>query len=456
MDAPPNSLANLHFALIYIDDHGKLRFESSSSVADDCQNILSPTVADSFLRAVAGTVSLESDSPPSPTQSCRSSFSQRTNDRKRQRPSYDYMVPPIAYFQETILPIRNENLLRRYYEQAFASLQQTNCRILAKAYIRHVEPRKQVNYPYNGHKTIAGVPRQFDPEETKPAWWPAGVVHREPDHLRKPDRIRLLVHILCELRESHGMSVERLRDADDPIRRQISPKKHLQILNEIYRVREEEERYLAGDPEVQEVVCVSQVNIPGPVDLTHLTPVARPYLESEIAQQDDNRLESQNTTLPSSDPASDTPNFRSTAEGTHLATAAAIPSGSVTPTIPSTWTYEPNIQMPTSLPSLSTAINLHGAASTTPTNLYTHQYSAPSMLLHHQPTTLEIQPFSTVAFTNPPLHPAQSQSQSQSHPQQIGPRSILHRHHHAQPLVPTSLPPPTSFDGCPQPYYFGY
>jgi hypothetical protein len=85
-----------------------------------------------------------------------------------------------------MLPIRNKNLLRRYYEQAFDSLQQTNCRILAKAYIRHVEPRKQVNYPYNGRKTIAGVPKQFDPENTKPAWWPAGVVHREPDHLRKP------------------------------------------------------------------------------------------------------------------------------------------------------------------------------------------------------------------------------------------------------------------------------
>jgi hypothetical protein len=92
----------------------------------------------------------------------------------------------ITCYPQTLLPIRNQSLLRKYYEKAFDSLQQTNCRILAKAYIKLVEPRKQVNYPYNGRKNIAGVPNQFDPEETKPGWWPAGVIHREPDHLRKP------------------------------------------------------------------------------------------------------------------------------------------------------------------------------------------------------------------------------------------------------------------------------
>lgn len=88
-----------------------------------------------------------------------------------------------------MLPIRNRSLLRRYYEKAFESLQQINCRILAKAYIKLVEPRKQVNYPYNGRKIISGTSQQFDPELTKPAWWPSGVTHREPDHLLKPGRL---------------------------------------------------------------------------------------------------------------------------------------------------------------------------------------------------------------------------------------------------------------------------
>lgn len=148
--------------------------------------------------------------------------------------------------QKTMLPIRNHGLLRKYYEKAFESLQQINCRILAKAYIKLVEPRKQVNYPYNGRKIISGSSQQFDPELTKPAWWPSGVTHREPDHLLKAERIRLLVHILCELRSSHAICVEKLREADQSIRRQILPSERLQVLDEIYSVREEEEAFLDG------------------------------------------------------------------------------------------------------------------------------------------------------------------------------------------------------------------
>lgn len=55
-----------------------------------------------------------------------------------------------------------------------------------QAYIRMVEPRKQVHHPYNGRLPGGGnAPEQLDPEATKPPWWPAGVTHREPDHLLK-------------------------------------------------------------------------------------------------------------------------------------------------------------------------------------------------------------------------------------------------------------------------------
>lgn len=87
--------------------------------------------------------------------------------------------------KKTKISIRDGDGLRRYYERAFENLQQTNCRVLAKAYVKLVEPRKQVNYPYNGRKIVAGSPKQLDPDETKPPWWPAGVIHREPDHLPK-------------------------------------------------------------------------------------------------------------------------------------------------------------------------------------------------------------------------------------------------------------------------------
>lgn len=70
-----------------------------------------------------------------------------------------------------------------YYASAFHRLQQTNCRMLAKALIKVVEPNKQSIHPYNGGKGPDG--RRRDPEETKPAWWPREVTHKEPDHLQK-------------------------------------------------------------------------------------------------------------------------------------------------------------------------------------------------------------------------------------------------------------------------------
>lgn len=93
--------------------------------------------------------------------------------------------PPVQASGSTILRIGNRDLLRRYYAKAFEEFQQLNCRSIAKSYIKLVEPRKQVHFPYNGRTTIAGVPQRVNPEMTKPGWWPAGVVHKEPDHLLK-------------------------------------------------------------------------------------------------------------------------------------------------------------------------------------------------------------------------------------------------------------------------------
>ncbi|GIK05955.1 hypothetical protein Aspvir_010071 [Aspergillus viridinutans] len=165
-----------------------------------------------------------------------------------------------------MLPLRDRRLLRKYYQKAFESLQQINCRTIAKAYVKLVEPRKQANYPYNGRKLIAGISRQLDPEVTKPAWWPHGVKHREPDHLPKAERVRLLVHILCELRDCRGITVAKLREADQSIRRLISPPDCLGVLDEIYRVREEEESYLDDHLDEQAVVYISLAHLPDEID----------------------------------------------------------------------------------------------------------------------------------------------------------------------------------------------
>ncbi|KAJ5903892.1 hypothetical protein N7504_006275 [Penicillium tannophilum] len=150
---------------------------------------------------------------------------------------------PIAGFAfhkrtRTIISLQDGGFLRRYYEKVSENLQQINCRVLAKAYIKLVEPRKQVIYPYNGRKTVDGRTKQLNPVDTKPPWWPSGVRHREPGHLPKAERIRLLVHLFCDLRINHGITARRLKAADQSIRRQISPAKRLEILDEAYTVRE--------------------------------------------------------------------------------------------------------------------------------------------------------------------------------------------------------------------------
>lgn len=93
------------------------------------------------------------------------------------------IAPPASW---TAMRVGDERRMKKYYERAFEVFQQLNCRVIAKAYIRMVEPRKQVHHPYNGRLPGGGnAPEQLDPEATKPPWWPAGVTHREPDHLLK-------------------------------------------------------------------------------------------------------------------------------------------------------------------------------------------------------------------------------------------------------------------------------
>ena len=60
-----------------------------------------------------------------------------------------------------------------YYVSRFAGLQQATCKLVVKAWIKVIEPKKQMKFPYNKG------------EDLRPAWWPEGVRHREPDHLSK-------------------------------------------------------------------------------------------------------------------------------------------------------------------------------------------------------------------------------------------------------------------------------
>ena len=266
-----------HFALIYIDHEGNLRHQVSASIFDNVQSILSPQVTRAFLKAVAESrassflESPDSQSVPStaPNLPIPRAVEPRAAQRKRRRAriekqdSNSWAASSSATAQlhaTTQLPLSQQDLLRQYYEKVFQNLQQENCRVIAKIYVKLVEPRKQVHYPYNGRKLVEGKKQQFNPEETRPPWWPLGVTHREPDHLPKSgrsrstrcfppswlplERIALLIHILCELRTSHGITARKLKSAGQPVQHQIAPIERLQLLDELYRVREAEETFL--------------------------------------------------------------------------------------------------------------------------------------------------------------------------------------------------------------------
>lgn len=106
--------------------------------------------------------------------------------RKRARPRHpvnddDEDQPMIVNSNRKHMKIGNDDDLWRYYEQRFKNLQQTACKMMAKAWVKAVEPKKQSTHPYTGS------------DEKAPDWWPKPwgptkedkVRHKEPDHLYK-------------------------------------------------------------------------------------------------------------------------------------------------------------------------------------------------------------------------------------------------------------------------------
>lgn len=150
------------------------------------------------------------------------------------------------------LRIGDTEEVTKFLESRFRDLQQAACKIIAKAFVKVVEPKKQTNHPYTGGA------------ERAPKWWPplpspnrtGGVKHREPDHLLKPERIALLIHILRIGRnpglEKENVTIKELQAktkeamlswfGDKPENRAKQ-----KFLDEIFKVARAEERYRNGE-----------------------------------------------------------------------------------------------------------------------------------------------------------------------------------------------------------------
>ncbi|KIW27346.1 hypothetical protein, variant [Cladophialophora immunda] len=154
--------------------------------------------------------------------------------------------------------------LAHWYREAFLILQQVACRLVAKVWIKRLHPKKQSTHPYNGQMPRGEPP---DPDRTRPPYWPADVIHREPDHIGRDDRTRLLVHLITNTPQpvitnppSDGANQQfvRARDLLESLQTKRSELREdrWDIIQQIVNAREKQEQYEANEIDGDTLVFV--------------------------------------------------------------------------------------------------------------------------------------------------------------------------------------------------------
>ena len=172
------------------------------------------------------------------------------------------------------IKISDSAALEKFYTTRFIQMQQIPCKVINKAWVKIVQPRKQAHNPYNGGKVAVNAGKAGCGQLTRPDWWPQeGCPHREPDHIQKKgecmywefgcypgqfslsflERLILLVHILRNLYHYDGNDGKRVTVAElQQSTKECFPNtdQYRQVniwLQEVYSIRREEERYLEGE-----------------------------------------------------------------------------------------------------------------------------------------------------------------------------------------------------------------
>ncbi|PHH69538.1 hypothetical protein CDD82_7697 [Ophiocordyceps australis] len=165
---------------------------------------------------------------------------------------------PIMMSARRGIKIGDSEAVWKFYEQRFKNCQQTACKLIAKAWVKVVEPKKQSTHPYTGS------------DEKAPDWWPKPwgptkeekVRHKEPDHLYKRERVHLLAHILRLVVEPQpkqhqdiqklGLTVTKLEESTMEALSAFfmdaeGNNKKRAYLCEIFKMAKQEERYKNGE-----------------------------------------------------------------------------------------------------------------------------------------------------------------------------------------------------------------
>ena len=93
--------------------------------------------------------------------------------------SNDDTTTPVPVQKTQQLMIGDAAEVEKFYFVRFRDMQQSACKVMGKAFVKLVEPKKQTHHPYTKGDVKA------------PPWWPNttgenSVRHKEPDHLLKP------------------------------------------------------------------------------------------------------------------------------------------------------------------------------------------------------------------------------------------------------------------------------
>ncbi|KAL4992070.1 hypothetical protein BDW68DRAFT_184427 [Aspergillus falconensis] len=253
---------------MFINHRGELQAETSSSLAGYEKVIFTDEMQERFLKMVnrewqpnmhnAPGMGLPAPSWYTPTQHRPAGlipyeWHPLQSERRRRLRRVDSGIAhawkppsPGAPLKRTTLRVGQTQLLRKYYERAFEDFQQLNCRVIAKAYVKMIGQ-------------LSG-----------PRGYRAG---------SRKDKAEV--------------------DAGLDVRRQVQPEKRLQVLDEIYYVRNQEELYLDGKISGDHMVHVSyghmEEEVQGSV-LDHPTsssttqtnqqPIRRSYRDIPIISED--------------------------------------------------------------------------------------------------------------------------------------------------------------------------
>ncbi|KAE8150702.1 hypothetical protein BDV25DRAFT_153852 [Aspergillus avenaceus] len=294
--------------MIYLDNLGRLKVSESSSIREQNGTVFTRDVQEKFLEILGAKIGYHKPTMRRFSGISASAYGYPRPDDyvrhvKRRKPSFQEQGIE-RQFSEPVeespvstnmvgLEIGDTEKILEYYENALKHFQQLNCRQIAKAFIKFIEPRKQVKHPYNGGKPRAGAAsgEKGDPEKTKPEWWPAGVVHKEPDHLRKEQRIRLLIHIVRRLGR-FGITPDKLQEVAHDSKRQLRPTNKIEVLDEIFKVRRLEERYERGEVDANTLVYVQNrdANAKGDKDSDTISEPEQKFEPEDLEEADDDFL----------------------------------------------------------------------------------------------------------------------------------------------------------------------